>query len=136
MIGLLRSYVADFPPPQPVLCHGDFVPEHIFIDHDLDVCGVIDFGMYCGAPQIADLAYLRYALPESDFVAILEGYGAESSQGETFWRRLDLHALGLAIGNLAGEVGNGNVTAASRSADALRAILDRLSGQVPSTQRP
>lgn len=127
MIALLRTYVRDFPCGQPVLCHGDFTPEHIFIDEHQHVCGVIDFGMYCGGPPISDLAYLRYALPESDLAAILAGYGGNTLHREdASWHQLELHALGLAIGNLASEITIGNTAAARQSANSLATILRRL----------
>lgn len=128
MITLLHTYVTDFPCSQPVLCHGDFTPEHIFVDRRLRVSAVIDFGMYCGGAPISDLAYLRYALPRHDLAAILTGYGVTANDDDVFWRRLDLHALGLAIGNLASDVSIGNTAAAREGADSLAAILRSLSG--------
>jgi aminoglycoside phosphotransferase (APT) family kinase protein len=111
-----------------VLCHGDFTSEHIFVDRRLRVSATIDFGMWCGGPPISDLAYLRYAMPQADLAAILAGYGATANDDDDFWRRLDLHALGLAIGNLASDVTIDNTAAARESADSLAAILRRLSG--------
>lgn len=84
--------------------------------------------MYCGGPSISDLAYLRYAMPQPDLAAILAGYGVTANDDDDFWRRLDLHALGLAIGNLASEVTVGNTAAARESADSLATILRGLSG--------
>ena len=128
MIAWLHAYADEFPCWRPVLCHGDFTPEHIFVDRRLRVSAVIDFGMWCGGPPISDLAYLRYALPQPDLAAILAGYGVTANDDDAFWRRLDLHALGLAIGNLASEVTMGNTAAARESADSLAAIVRSLSG--------
>jgi aminoglycoside phosphotransferase (APT) family kinase protein len=128
MIALLRAYTAEFPCRRPVLCHGDFTSEHIFVDGRLRVSAIIDFGMWCGGPPISDLAYLRYAMPRADLAAILAGYGATANDDDAFGRRLDLHALGLAIGNLASDVTIDNTAAARESADSLAAILRSLSG--------
>lgn len=127
MITCLHAYADEFPCSQPVLCHGDFTPEHIFVDSQLRISAVIDFGMYCGGPPVSDLAYLRYALPRDDLAAILTGYDGAEKDDDAFWRRLDLHALGLAIGNLASDVAKGNTAAARESADSLAAILRSLS---------
>lgn len=128
MIAWLHTYADEFPCRRPVLCHGDFTSEHIFVDRRLHVSAIIDFGMYCGGPSISDLAYLRYAMPQPDLAAILAGYGVTANDDDDFWRRLDLHALGLAIGNLASEVTVGNTAAARESADSLATILRGLSG--------
>ena len=54
----LKHYGAHFGCDQPVLCHGDYLPEHVFVDADLNVTGVIDFGLYQGEHPIFDLAVM------------------------------------------------------------------------------
>lgn len=123
MLDLMRSYTREFPCRQPVLCHGDFQLDHIFIDDTLHVSGLIDFGMFGGGPPVGDFACMTYALPPSDVDAILAGYGLPTRAQR---RAIDLHTIGVAIGNLAHEVGIGDTVSAERGARSLAATLRRL----------
>ena len=48
LLQMLEAGQALFAGEQPVLCHGDFLPGHLFVDDDLHLCGVIDFGEFHG----------------------------------------------------------------------------------------
>ncbi|NIP26422.1 MAG: aminoglycoside phosphotransferase family protein, partial [Phycisphaerae bacterium] len=64
MLGLLKKYKDEFACDQPVLCHGDFLPDHIFVDDHLVISGIIDFGEFQGGPPIHDFARLSFEHPE------------------------------------------------------------------------
>ena len=74
MLRLLERYRDDSACPQPILCHGDFLREHIFVDDDLRIRGVIDFGNYRGDHPIHDFAVLSIEDTGLEISRVLEGY--------------------------------------------------------------
>jgi aminoglycoside phosphotransferase (APT) family kinase protein len=65
---------ADFPVGDPVLCHGDVSPEHVFVDADLRVVGLIDWGLWHADSAASELAGLDRTSAKADLDAILAGY--------------------------------------------------------------
>jgi aminoglycoside phosphotransferase (APT) family kinase protein len=101
MIRLMVRYRDEFDCPQPVLCHGDYLPEHIFVDEELRVRGVIDFGGYRGDHPIHDFALLAMEGYEADLESLLTGYPDDEVRRDRFAERLHLHRLTLEMGYLA-----------------------------------
>ncbi len=97
MMRLLRRYRDEFDCPQPVLCHSDFLPEHIFVTDDLRLGAVVDFGDCCGGHPVWDLAVVHEA-EEMDFAAILRGYPGAWVADARFEDRLYLQRLALDMG--------------------------------------
>ena len=50
----------------PVLCHGDLHPRHVFVDDDLEVTTLIDWGMWHGGD------------PAGEFVGVWKSFGREA----------------------------------------------------------
>lgn len=86
----------------PVLSHGDAMVEHVFVDENLRVTCLIDWGMWGGGSSLADLAYASMIYPVRDFAGLVEGHG--DSVDVAFRRRLGLTVAGQAIGNIAHHV--------------------------------
>jgi aminoglycoside phosphotransferase (APT) family kinase protein len=101
MMRLIERYRDEFSCAQPVLCHGDYLPEHIFVDDSLRICGVIDFGMYRGDHPIHDFAALSTAGTGMQIRQVLKGYPQSSFASDRFDMRLHLHRLTLEMGYLA-----------------------------------
>ena len=103
MIDMLWKYREEFPCDQPVLCHGDLLPEHIFVnvEEDFEITGVIDFGEFQGAPNIHDFDVLSFECPTFDLLPLLEGYPYRECLNDDFEMRLNLHKLALLMGYLA-----------------------------------
>lgn len=101
MLEMIRRYGDEFDCAEPVLCHGDFLPEHVFFDESLNVTGVIDFGLYQGNHAIHDFAIVAmdYGIPEVRLLQ--EGYGHRDILDDRFDVRLHLHLVPLEIGFLA-----------------------------------
>jgi len=59
---------------QPVLKHGHFVPQHIFVTEELALSGIIDFGEFQGSAPIPNLAYLVLEQPDLPMTPLLAGY--------------------------------------------------------------
>jgi aminoglycoside phosphotransferase (APT) family kinase protein len=97
----IERYGREFDCETPVLCHGDFTPEHVFVDERGRVCGVIDFGMYEGNHPIHDLAMIRMWTDAPTAEAIRRGYANDRALGEPFELRLSLHVLMQQVGYLA-----------------------------------
>jgi aminoglycoside phosphotransferase (APT) family kinase protein len=122
VLDLVAGCIDDYPWTDPVLCHGDFVPDHIFVDEDLQIRGLIDFGMFHGGPPVSDLAYLRFSRPDLDQAAVLSGYGVSGNDAEfLLWR--DLYAVTQAVGYLAHSVQVGDTAQAGRHVDAIRGLV-------------
>lgn len=86
---------------QPVLNHGDYLPDHVFTDDQLDITGVIDFGSFQGASPTHDFAFIMLMGPNIPLKPILDGYG----QGiEKDLETIRAQALLLALGHLAHKV--------------------------------
>ncbi len=99
MLRLAARYRDEFDCPQPVLCHSDFIPEHLFVDDELRISAVIDCGDCRGDHPIHDFAAMGDE--GGDVSRIAEGYAAERALPEQFEERRCLHWLVLEIGCLA-----------------------------------
>jgi Ser/Thr protein kinase RdoA (MazF antagonist) len=101
MMEMLQKCRDEFPCHKPVLCHGDFEPDHIFVDEHLKVSGVIDFGQFQGGPPILDFIHLSFVQPELDLEPFKSGYPDRGLIEDRFDRRLHLHRLGFLMGCVA-----------------------------------
>lgn len=101
MIHFLEMYRDEFTCDQPVLCHGDLLQEHVFVDDQLNLTGIIDFGMMQGNHPIHDFSRLYMDSRFRYLEELKKGYGASDLFDDSFEQRLLLHTLGLQIGNLA-----------------------------------
>lgn len=123
VLELVARCIGEHPWTDPVLCHGDFVPDHLYVDEDLRIRGLIDFGMFHGGPPVSDLAYLRFARPDLDQAAVLAGYGVGETDAEFLLRRRDLHAVTHAVGYLAHSIQVGDVVQAGKQVEVLRGLV-------------
>lgn len=64
----------------PVLCHGDISPEHVFVDPDLRMVGLIDWGMWSAGTAMSELAVEALKNTATDFDAIIAGHGGLPSE--------------------------------------------------------
>lgn len=115
----------DIPAPtDPVLCHGDLHPGHAFIDEQLEICGVIDWGLWhCGSP-VDDLSTMFLHYRPDFFENILAGHG--HTDGPDFRRRLALAVINQTVEHVAWSVSIGNTEGSARHAATLRAALRQL----------
>jgi hypothetical protein len=124
VLEMMATCRREFDWPQPVLCHGDFLPEHWIIDDANHLSGVIDFGQFYGGPPVDDLALLSMEHPDVDLGYLRAGYGDAPWWGDAFSCLLLLHKVGLQVGYLAHYLGTGNAEEAQPAAQGLRATLD------------
>jgi aminoglycoside phosphotransferase (APT) family kinase protein len=109
-----------------VLCHGDLIPDHVFVavgaDAAVTVTGLIDFGDACGGRPLDDMAVLCRNWPGVDRAALAAGYGPAP-----FWddhgRRLALGQLRLLIGFTAYDLRTGKTAEAGRDLADLKTLL-------------
>jgi aminoglycoside phosphotransferase (APT) family kinase protein len=123
MLSILKVEEQDFPTRQPVLCHGDFLPKHLFVDDQLRLTGVIDFGDFQGGTPLVDFANLSMSCPDVDLAWLRRGYPNQALFDETFARRLFLTKAGMQMGYLAHYIQQGNAEEAAPIAAGLRASL-------------
>jgi aminoglycoside phosphotransferase (APT) family kinase protein len=115
-----------FADEQPVLCHGDFLPGHLFVDDDLKLCGVIDFGEFQGGGPIVDFANLSMTCPDVDLAWLQSGYGNPKLFDQTFPARLRVAKVATQIGYLAHYIRQGNQQEAAPIAAGLREALSEI----------
>lgn len=113
----------------PVLCHGDLHAGHVFVDTDLKVSGVIDWGMWHGGSKIGELGAICMQYQPSDVDAILTGYGSDRADDPALVRRLALAVLNQAIGHIAWHESIGNVRGSAHYVQAVRTALAEISAQ-------
>jgi aminoglycoside phosphotransferase (APT) family kinase protein len=126
MIKGLERYKNEFPNQQPVLCHGDYLPEHIFINENNEVIGIIDFGMSQGGQKIHDLAFFSMEWPSIDMKPLKDGYVTQTNLPDQFDAELNFCKLGLEMGHLAYQTQISNTKGAGFIAKQLRATLEAL----------
>ncbi len=84
-----------------VLLHGDLSAEHILVDHDINISGVIDFGDAMIADPALDLAGVRWAYGERLLAQVLEAYTAYGcavdddflTRVEFYWKMVPLYLI-------------------------------------------
>jgi aminoglycoside phosphotransferase (APT) family kinase protein len=123
MLSMLEVEEQDFPIKQPVLCHGDFLPGHLFVDDRLDLTGVIDFGEFQGGSPLVDFANLSMSCPDVDLTWLQRGYPNQALFDETFPLHLFLTKVGMQMGYLAHYIRQGNAKEAAPLVVGLRASL-------------
>ncbi len=93
--------------PTPVLCHGDLGVDHLFVADDLNVTGVIDFGMWRGGPLELDFAVLTMYHPDVSLAWLGAGYGTGPFDKD-FYRRVLSERIAVGMGFLAHDLRLGN----------------------------
>ena len=126
MIDMLKHYKINYPCHQPVLNHGDYLPEHIFVTDEKKISGIIDFGMIEGNTPIHDFAFLDFERPDIDISILKKGYGDGSLFDDSFDIKLNMHKLALQIGHLSHNVKIGDSKQAKWIAGRLRSTVEEL----------
>ncbi|MEZ4865523.1 MAG: aminoglycoside phosphotransferase family protein [Caldilineaceae bacterium] len=86
---------------QPVLCHGDLGPDHLFVDGSLTLTGIIDFGEFQGGLPMVDFVSLSLASPAVDLAWLQVGYTNQALFVDHFTARLRQGQVSYLIGYLA-----------------------------------
>jgi aminoglycoside phosphotransferase (APT) family kinase protein len=97
VIKILDSSIVPLEDP-PVLCHGDLTPEHVYVDTELRVVGLIDWGMWHAGSAGSDLAGIMAHYPPADLDAIRAGHGFPADPDTT--NQLCWHLITQAIGQI------------------------------------
>lgn len=122
---LLRiiSTMAAFECPQPVLCHGDLAAEHFFVDDQLQLTGVIDFGQFRGGPPALDFAVLLMYHPQVELAWLQHGYQPGVAFDEAFVRLLLVQQACVQMRNLVFDVQEGHAEACAAAIQGLHTTL-------------
>jgi aminoglycoside phosphotransferase (APT) family kinase protein len=110
----------------PVLCHGDISPVHLFVDSELRVCGLIDWGLWRGGTAIEELASVAFANSQADAAAIFAGHGVTDDDPD-FRRPLTLSIVPQAIAQIGWLVHSRQTAMLGPHVAALRRALNELS---------
>lgn len=120
VVDVLKS--APAAPAGPVLCHGDVSPHHVFIDRELQVVGLIDWGMWHAGSAVSELAGLALTSTTTDFHAIQAGHG-NARPDSAAHRLMSWHAIAQATHQIAWLLTSGQSAELDRAVTALRNAL-------------
>lgn len=125
--GLLAivSRLQDLPYTRPVLCHGDLGADHLFVDDDLNLVGIIDFGLAQGGSPALDVGVLQMFHPEVELAWLAEGYGSTPLSGEGFGREVLMHQVNVGTMHLAESMRRGNESFKDIAVFGLRSWLEQ-----------
>lgn len=113
-------------PDKSVLCHGDLGPDHIFINKEFKVVGLIDFGMFQGNSPVVDFFYI-FINDGMEFVEWMkEGYESKEFLNNDFELRLNLNALLMLMEDLSRFSKIQKVESVDRTIKSLRKIIGNL----------
>lgn len=118
----------DLPYARPVLCHGDLGADHLFVDDDLNLVDIIDFGMAQGGAPALDVGVLRMFHPEVELAWLAEGYGGAPLSEGGFGREVLLHQVNVGMMHLAESMRRGDESFKDIAVFGLRSWLERWRG--------
>lgn len=124
LLGIVSS-LQDLPYAQPVLCHGDLGADHLFVDDDLNLVGIIDFGLAQGGRSSLDVGVLQMFHPEVELAWLAEGYGVGPWSGEGFGREVLMHQANVGMMHLAESMRRGDESFKDIAVFGLRSWLER-----------
>ena len=110
---------------RPVLCHGDLSADHLFVDHDLNLVDIIDFGMAQGGAPALDVGVLLMFHPEVEPAWLVEGYGGGRLSDERFRREVLLHQVNVGMSYLGDATRRGNESFKDVAVLGLRSWLEQ-----------
>lgn len=111
----------------PVLCHGDLAEDHLFLDQDLHIVGLIDWGQWYAGSAASELSGITMRYPRVDAEAIIAGAGFQLDK--EFRRQLGWHTITQATGEIRWLVTSGQHEELDRPRTALRRALRLISGE-------
>lgn len=114
---------------QPVLCHADLGLDHLFVDADLTLTGVIDFGEFQGGLPLVDFVSLSLHCSTVELAWVQAGYTNKALFATDFAQRLSLGRLNFLIGYLAHCVRIGDHERRLFIVDTLRTDLQSITHQ-------
>ncbi|MCX6046523.1 MAG: aminoglycoside phosphotransferase family protein [Chloroflexi bacterium] len=126
MLATIVTCAQQFRCEQPVLCHGDLHPHHLFITDDLRLSAIIDFGEFQGGAPIGDFVTLKMDHPAVDWRWLQAGYANNALFTENFDQQLTLRAIGAQIGYLAYYIQQANRLEVQQATHSLRLLLHAL----------
>lgn len=126
MLATIVTCTQEFRCEQPVLCHGDLHPHHLFIADNLRLSAIIDFGEFQGGAPTVDFVTLKMEHPAVDWRWLQAGYANKRLFADNFEWQLTLRAIGPQMGYLAYYVQQGNQVEVKKSIQSLRMLLQEL----------
>ncbi len=125
VLGILHGSIVPLEDP-PVLCHGDVSPEHVFVDAELRVVGLIDWGMWHASSAASELAGLGMLYRSADLDTIIAGHGFptdSAAQDQIHW-----HTIAQASGQIRWLVVSNQGEEVVGPVTALRTALSKITG--------
>jgi hypothetical protein len=117
---LLDTFLAIPVDKDAVLLHGDIGPEHVFVDADLRVSGLIDWGLWSAGAAVDDMATVIRRYEPDDVAAILVGHYGADAEDPALTRAIARSLMTKVIGYLRWMVTSGQTRSLEPGAAALR----------------
>jgi aminoglycoside phosphotransferase (APT) family kinase protein len=125
VVDVLESSIDQPVDDHPVLCHGDVSPEHVFVDRDLRVAGLIDWGLWHAGSAVSELAAIALTHTPTDLNAVLTGHG-HTPTDRALNQAISRHAIARATAHIRWLVSSGQTAELHRLATVLRSALTDL----------
>lgn len=86
--------------PGAVLCHGDLSADHLFVDDELRLTAIIDWGQVMGAEPALDIAMLKLFHPHIELAWVQRGYGPAGAFDAASQQRMTAYMTAVAMHDL------------------------------------
>jgi aminoglycoside phosphotransferase (APT) family kinase protein len=108
---------------QPVLCHGDLSMDHLFVDSDLNITAIIDWGLCQAGSPALDIAVLLMYHPEIKLGWLLSKQTLELSE-TAFLREMLIQQANVAMSFVGHDMRESNEDAREIAVQGMRSMLE------------
>jgi aminoglycoside phosphotransferase (APT) family kinase protein len=109
---------------KPVLCHGDIGFDHLFVNDNLELVSLIDWGMCQGGSRALDVAVFLMYNPDIELSWIIEDYAGLGFSEMAFKREMLIWQVNTAMGFLGHNMRQGNEDYKDIAVFGMRSMLE------------
>jgi Ser/Thr protein kinase RdoA (MazF antagonist) len=110
---------------KPVLCHGDIGFDHLFVNDDLELVSLIDWGMCQGGSYALDVAVFLMYHPEVELSWIVRDYQNLGISETTFEREMLIQQANVAMSFVGHDMRIGNEDSREIAVRGMRSLLEK-----------
>jgi aminoglycoside phosphotransferase (APT) family kinase protein len=110
---------------KPVLCHGDIGFEHLFVNDDLELVSLIDWGMCQGSSYALDVAVFLMYHPDVELLWIVQDYSSLGISETAFKREMLIWQVNTAMSFLGHGMREGNEDYKDIAVQGMRSMIEK-----------
>jgi aminoglycoside phosphotransferase (APT) family kinase protein len=110
---------------KPVLCHGDLSFEHLFVNDDLELVSIIDWGMCQGGSYALDIAVFLMYNPDIELSWMVQDYSSLEVSEIAFKREILIWQVNTAMSFLGHGIREGNEDYKDIAVQGLRSMIEK-----------